>query len=81
MEKATPYKELCEEDKHTAQVLERLRNMDRKPRNNRDPKHICCICGGTYYGYGNNPAPVKEGGRCCSACNWDYVIPARQKLS
>lgn len=77
MEKAIPYKELCEADEHTAQVIERLRRLDRKPRNAHDPKKVCCICGATHYGYGNNPAPVKEEGRCCDACNWDYVIPAR----
>jgi hypothetical protein len=24
----------------------------------------------------NNAAPVKDG-RCCHACNWDVVVPAR----
>ena len=26
---------------------------------------------------GNNPAPVKEFGKCCDACNRKFVIPAR----
>lgn len=38
----------------------------------------CCICGKQVDNdYGNNPIPVKPNGRCCDACNIDYVIPAR----
>ena len=45
-----------------------------------DLKNICCICGEEYEGYGNNPAPVSEEGRCCNACNLKFVIPARIEL-
>lgn len=38
---------------------------------------ICCICGEEIEGYGNNPAPYKEEGKCCDACNLKFVIPAR----
>lgn len=38
---------------------------------------VCCICGEPIEGYGNNPYPVKEDGRCCDACNIKFVIPAR----
>lgn len=37
----------------------------------------CCICGGTFLGYGNNPAPVKTEGVCCDYCNARVVIPTR----
>ena len=37
----------------------------------------CCICQSTYEGYGNNPAPLKEEGRCCDFCNWTLVVPYR----
>lgn len=40
-------------------------------------KKICCICGGKFVGWGNNPYPVKEDGECCDLCNSMYVIPAR----
>ena len=40
---------------------------------------ICCICGGNYTHWGNNPSPVKETGRCCDTCNTLEVIPARIK--
>lgn len=42
-------------------------------------KYVCCICNKEFYGYGNNPYPVKEDGRCCSECNMKYVIPARME--
>ncbi len=38
---------------------------------------ICCICGEEFEGYGNNPDPVKQSGKCCDACNRKFVIPAR----
>lgn len=38
---------------------------------------ICCICGEESLGFGNNPAPYKEEGKCCDSCNIKFVIPAR----
>ncbi len=51
----------------------------------------CCICnkpldvkrdanGKIYWTQGNNSEPVARG-RCCDACNWRVVIPARMGLS
>ena len=39
----------------------------------------CCICGQPYDLYGNNPYPLTtdESQRCCNACDWAYVMPAR----
>ena len=37
----------------------------------------CCICGEESLGFGNNPAPYKEKGKCCDSCNIKFVIPAR----
>jgi len=37
----------------------------------------CCFCKKPITDYGNNPAPVKESGRCCDKCNRNIVIPAR----
>ena len=42
-----------------------------------DDKKKCCICKKEYSGYGNNPAPVKDRGLCCDACNSGVVIPIR----
>lgn len=38
-------------------------------------RHICSICRGAYYGYGNNAWPITQG-RCCDFCN-NIVITAR----
>lgn len=40
----------------------------------------CCICGKEFYGYGNNPEPIKKEGRCCDDCDSNIVTPARQRL-
>lgn len=37
----------------------------------------CCLCGKVFNGYGNDPWPVKDSGRCCDKCNTEKVIPAR----
>lgn len=38
--------------------------------------HKCCLCGGTYIGYGNSAEPINNG-RCCDRCNMEKVIPTR----
>lgn len=39
---------------------------------------ICCICKEEVNEkYGNNPQPVKQGGRCCNDCNYTVVVPTR----
>lgn len=40
-------------------------------------EEVCCICGEELDGYGNNPEPYKQSGKCCDACNIKFVIPAR----
>ena len=40
----------------------------------------CCICNGIFVNGGNNPAPVKNQGWCCVACNEAVVIPYRLRL-
>ena len=37
----------------------------------------CVICENDIKGYGNNPSPVKEEGKCCDRCNMNEVLPAR----
>lgn len=38
--------------------------------------YTCSICGQTFQGHGNNPAPY-PGEECCDRCNILAVIPAR----
>ena len=55
----------------------------------------CCICGGEFTGWGNNPEPVvqvmtedfeeilDDNGKalsCCNGCNSSRVIPARMQV-
>ena len=37
---------------------------------------ICKICKNKYKGYGHNAEPIIKG-KCCNACNYMKVIPAR----
>lgn len=41
--------------------------------------YTCCICGEKCVGFGNNPYPLRERGRCCDLCNMQ-VIKARMEL-
>ena len=40
-------------------------------------ENIFCICGRKFIGYGYNPYPVKEEGRCCKLCNYTVVLEER----
>lgn len=33
----------------------------------------CCLCGNEIKGYGNNPEPLTDEGRCCDACNENVI--------
>lgn len=46
---------------------------------NESKVNICCLCGEPYTGYGNDPWPLKDEGRCCNGCNTSLVIPERLK--
>lgn len=55
-------------------------NLTSEDNHNSDTaeEHKCCICGKTFFGYGNNALPVANG-TCCDTCNLYVVIPARLK--
>ena len=39
---------------------------------------VCCLCKTKdTVGYGNNPSPFKNKGKCCDECNLTKVLPAR----
>ena len=37
----------------------------------------CVLCKESIVGFGNNPQPVADKGKCCDRCNGIYVIPLR----
>jgi hypothetical protein len=49
-------------------------------------KVTCCLCGGECEewlgsrGYGHNPWPLAEFGRCCDLCNGLKVLPSRIRM-
>lgn len=45
----------------------------------KEDKEKCVLCGKEIEGYGNNPAPLADEGKCCDSCNSKRVIPARLK--
>jgi hypothetical protein len=38
-----------------------------------EEKQTCCICGCKFTGYGNNPFPLSNTGRCCDECNGKVI--------
>jgi len=45
-----------------------------------NPVKTCSICNKKFFGFGNNPQPVKTlsvSDRCCDECNDTVVIPRR----
>lgn len=45
-------------------------------KHDKEVDKICCICDKPFKGFGNNPDPIKEKGRCCDSCN-GLVVFAR----
>lgn len=44
-------------------------------------KKICCICKEKYWGFGNNPYPIRKKGRCCNKCNSKVIVARLKKIS
>lgn len=42
-----------------------------------EEKLVCVLCGEEIDGYGHNPQPLADTGRCCSDCNATRVIKTR----
>lgn len=57
-------------------VQEHLKTYEMKAQK----KFNCVICTKEKTGFGNNPQPVKQKGKCCDDCNLLWVIPARVNL-
>ena len=43
----------------------------------QDKYYKCVFCNKDKTGYGNNPSPIIQNGRCCNDCDERFVIPIR----
>ena len=43
-------------------------------------KYICVICKRIKPGFGNNPYPIKNSGRCCNNCNFTVIKARLQEI-
>ncbi len=43
-------------------------------------KTKCVICGKQITGYGNNPWPLADSGRCCDNCNGKVITARFERL-
>lgn len=50
--------------------------MENTNKSENKMQHVCCLCGKTFNGYGNNPWPLnkEDGARCCDDCDEDVVM-------
>lgn len=46
---------------------------------NKASNFTCCLCGGKFEGFGNNPYPL-VGKKCCNLCNSNFVVPIRERM-
>ena len=44
-------------------------------------KYTCCLCNKEFEGFGNNPYPLSEEGRCCDMCNMQVVAARINQLN
>ena len=68
-----PFELMSEEQKQRFEKETGIKVRDKQTR-------TCCVCGKSYFGYGNNANPVVAGGVCCDKCDSERVIPARLGL-
>ena len=48
-------------------------NNKKKVNMNPENEFECVLCNEQTHGYGNNPYPLADDGRCCDKCNIDVV--------
>ena len=44
------------------------------------PTYRCCICGEEHRGFGNNPYPLRDNGRCCDRCNGLVIVERIRRM-
>jgi len=73
-------KAMCEQQNFLSQLFMEQQKQRSKENTAKYKPYKCCLCKKQKYGFGNNPAPLTEDGRCCDECNSKKVIPARMKM-
>ena len=71
------FRKLCEHQQELSIAYMKQERAKKKETAKNYKPYTCVLCGGKKYGFGNNPAPLCVGGRCCDDCNKKSVIPAR----
>jgi hypothetical protein len=72
-------KAMCEHQQELSIAYMKQQKAKAKETSKKYKPYKCCLCKKQKYGFGNNPAPLKEEGRCCDECNAYQVVPARVK--
>jgi len=73
-------KAMCEQQSFLSKLyMEQQKQRDKETRARFKP-YKCCLCKRQKYGFGNNPAPLTEEGRCCDEWKAYQVVPARVKM-
>jgi hypothetical protein len=73
-------KAMCEQQSFLSKLYMEQQKQRGKEARAKYPPYKCCLCKRQKYGFGNNPAPCSDNGRCCDECNVNIVIPARVDL-
>ena len=63
------------------QKLERFKQLTLEEIKIQDLPKTCVLCKSEFYGFGNNPEPLADEGRCCDSCNTDVIMKRLEILS
>jgi hypothetical protein len=70
---------LCKRQGELSSAYVKQQFQKRKIAREKYPPYKCVLCHHNKFGFGNNPDPCSDTGRCCNECNTSKVIPARVK--
>ena len=60
--------------KRIEQKLIRFKELYFTDKKIEDLPKTCVLCKQEFYGFGNNPQPLAQEGRCCDTCNTDVIM-------
>lgn len=72
----------CSENIYSTPTNKRTRPASTDAPSRRRRNYFdCAFCHKTFDGYGNNPWPVADSGRCCDMCNLEIVVKKRVSIA